>query len=129
MSLRTSAVNITLPAAAARAPAAIDTRVRQVADVDRRDRQTDGWTDGRTPDRYKDPALHTVRAASIIAVGFLKVFFLLFSFIVCTSTPRLTYIHAYFISATQSTHIKLEGKYSLESTDPRESEICAHLRP
>jgi len=23
----------------------------------------------------------------------------------------------------------LEGKYSLESTDPRESEICAHLRP
>ena len=25
--------------------------------------------------------------------------------------------------------IKLEGKYSLESTDPRESEIRAHLRP
>ena len=24
---------------------------------------------------------------------------------------------------------KLEGKYSLESTDPRESEIHAHLRP
>jgi len=24
---------------------------------------------------------------------------------------------------------KLEGKYSLESTDPRESEIRAHLRP
>jgi len=24
---------------------------------------------------------------------------------------------------------KLEGKYSLESTDPRESEILAHLRP
>jgi len=26
-------------------------------------------------------------------------------------------------------HDKLEGKYSLESTDPRESEIRAHLRP
>jgi len=25
--------------------------------------------------------------------------------------------------------IKLEGKYSLESTDPCESEIRAHLRP
>ena len=25
--------------------------------------------------------------------------------------------------------IKLEGKYSLESTDTRESEIRAHLRP
>jgi len=24
---------------------------------------------------------------------------------------------------------KFEGKYSLESTDPRESEIRAHLRP
>ena len=24
---------------------------------------------------------------------------------------------------------ELEGKYSLESTDPRESEIRAHLRP
>ena len=27
------------------------------------------------------------------------------------------------------THYELEGKYSLESTDPRESEIRAHLRP
>jgi len=26
-------------------------------------------------------------------------------------------------------HTKLEGNYSLESTDPRESEIRAHLRP
>ena len=26
-------------------------------------------------------------------------------------------------------HDKLQGKYSLESTDPRESEIRAHLRP
>ena len=26
-------------------------------------------------------------------------------------------------------YLKLEGKYSLESTDPRESEIRAHLRP
>jgi len=25
--------------------------------------------------------------------------------------------------------LQLEGKYSLESTDPRESEIRAHLRP
>jgi len=30
--------------------------------------------------------------------------------------------HNYFI-------LKLEGKYSIESTDPRESEIRAHLRP
>ena len=28
-----------------------------------------------------------------------------------------------------STHKKLEGKYSLESTDPRKSEIRAHLHP
>jgi len=26
-------------------------------------------------------------------------------------------------------HLLLEGKYSLESTDPRESEIHTHLRP
>jgi len=29
----------------------------------------------------------------------------------------------------QKNIIKLEGKYSLESTDPRESEIRTHLRP
>jgi len=34
-----------------------------------------------------------------------------------------TYMHTYCISATQSTYIRLEEKYSLESTDPRESEI------
>jgi len=28
-----------------------------------------------------------------------------------------------------TSHLQLEGKYSLESTDPRESEIRAHLRP
>jgi len=32
-------------------------------------------------------------------------------------------MHTYCISATQSTYIRLEEKYSLESTDPRESEI------
>jgi len=36
-----------------------------------------------------------------------------------------------FISCTTTLKIQteLEGKYSLESTDPRESEIRAHLRP
>jgi len=29
----------------------------------------------------------------------------------------------------QTIHKQLEGKYSLKSTDPRESEISAHLRP
>ena len=33
------------------------------------------------------------------------------------------------ISLNSSLKKILEGKYSLESTDPRESEICAHLRP
>ena len=50
---RTSALNMTLPAAAARAPAAVDRyllptpsrRVRQAADVDQRDKQTDRQTD------------------------------------------------------------------------------------
>jgi len=32
-------------------------------------------------------------------------------------------------SARRPQETKLEGKYSLESTDPRESEIRAHLRP
>jgi len=35
----------------------------------------------------------------------------------------------YCACATKPTSYKLEGKYSLESTDPRESEISAHLRP
>jgi len=49
---RTSALNMTLAAAVARAPAAVDRyllpahRLPQVADVDRRDRQTDGRTEG-----------------------------------------------------------------------------------
>jgi len=29
------------------------------------------------------------------------------------------------LSLLPTTYLKLEGKYSLESTDPRESEICA----
>jgi len=33
------------------------------------------------------------------------------------------------IQQNKQTKKKLEGKYSLESTDPRESEIRAHLRP
>jgi len=31
--------------------------------------------------------------------------------------------------SAQRFQMKLEGKYSLESKDPRESEIRAHLRP
>ena len=70
---------MSLPAAASRAPAVISidnqyvamatdgpyllpaSRLRQAADVHRRDRQTDG----RTPDRYIYPELHTMRTASI----------------------------------------------------------------
>jgi len=52
---RTTAVNMTLPAVAA--PGAVD---RQ----DKQDRQTDRQTDRRTPDRYIDPAPHTMRVAS-----------------------------------------------------------------
>jgi len=33
------------------------------------------------------------------------------------------------LTASGQKQQKLEGKYSLESTDPRESEIRAHLRP
>jgi len=51
---------MTLPAAAERMPAAIDryllpgSRLQQAVDVivNRWDRQTDGQTDGKTPDRY-----------------------------------------------------------------------------
>jgi len=49
------------------APAAVDRyllaapMLQHTADADRRDRQTDG----RTPNRYIDPAPHTMRAASI----------------------------------------------------------------
>ena len=34
-----------------------------------------------------------------------------------------------FSNVNKHFQCKLEGKYSLESTDPRESEIRAHLRP
>jgi len=67
---RTSALNMTLPAAGARAPAVIDAyllpapRLQQAADIDRRDRQTDG----RTPDRYIDPAPRTMRTSAPIMV-------------------------------------------------------------
>jgi len=40
-----------------------------------------------------------------------------------TPTNRL------FFTASKGWIKQLEGKYSLESTDPRESEIRAHLRP
>ena len=33
------------------------------------------------------------------------------------------------VTTEQITALTLEGKYSLESTDPRESETRAHLRP
>jgi len=36
---------------------------------------------------------------------------------------------AYWLYATSMKRRQLEGKYSLESTDPHESEILAHLRP
>ena len=36
---------------------------------------------------------------------------------------------ANYHATVQRLLIQLKGKYSLESTDPRESEIRAHLRP
>ena len=53
---------MTLPATTARAPAAIDrcllpaSKLRQAADVDRRDSQKDG----QTPDRYINPERHHI---------------------------------------------------------------------
>ena len=59
---------MTLPAAAAWAPAeyrsVYGAGARAAADMGRRAAAT-GGTDGRTPDRYIDPAPHTVRAALI----------------------------------------------------------------
>ena len=57
-----------------------------------------------------------------------------------TCLSLLTYLHSYLpaymhtckneiASSRVEFILKLEGKYSLESTDPRESEIRAHLRP
>jgi len=77
-----SAVNVTLPAAAARAPARCSNRSivgtrRQQLSIDicclrpgygKRQISIDGTdrrTDGRTSDRYKDPAPHTILAVSI----------------------------------------------------------------
>ena len=70
---RTSALNITLPAfAAERACVSARVSYRSIslsaanqppaaAAVDRQDKETDGWT----PDRYIDPAPHTMRRALI----------------------------------------------------------------
>ena len=69
-SLRTSDLNTTRPAAAARAPAAstdyllLAPGLRQATDVDRRDRQTDRQTDIRP---LRRPS--TMRAASAIITG------------------------------------------------------------
>jgi len=66
---------MTLPAAAARAPACSCrwiSAARAQAAASGRCRQTngrtDGRTDGRTPDRYIDSAQHIMRAASVITV-------------------------------------------------------------
>jgi len=40
-----------------------------------------------------------------------------------------TVVFILYLTPTAPFHYKLEGKYSLESTDPRESEIRAHMRP
>jgi len=45
-----------------------------------------------------------------------------------TATPQFSYPRA-LKDRNKKNGEKLEGKYSLESTDPRESEIRAHLRP
>jgi len=72
---------MTLPAATARAPAAIDRcllpapRLRQAADVDRRDRQKDG----RTPDRYINPDRHHIDENVSIIVASLSVQFMVTS--------------------------------------------------
>jgi len=47
-------------------------------------------------------------------------------------TVKCTYAQIYYYQKNSGSfryNIKLEGKYSLESTDPRESEIRTHLRP
>ena len=80
---RTSALNMTLPAAAARAPADINPylaaaapaqrqscccTLAQAADVDRKAAAIDGTdrrTDGQTLDRYVDSAWYTTRACSV----------------------------------------------------------------
>ena len=49
-----------------------------------------------------------------------KCFLFLYGTDVCPRWTQLIDIHY---------SLQLEGKYSLESTDPRESEIRAHLRP
>ena len=72
------ALSRTLPAFAAerrlKAPAAIDRYLLQtpalsskplLLSIDGTDRRTDGWT----PDRYIDPAQHTMRAASVMSTA------------------------------------------------------------
>jgi len=46
-----------------------------------------------------------------------------------SSAMTLQVTLAYWLYATSMMRRQLEGKYSLESTDPHESEILAHLRP
>jgi len=59
---------MTLPAAAVRAPAAVDRYLLYPRPgCGKREM---GQTDGRTPDRYTDPAPHTMRAASTTSVRF-----------------------------------------------------------
>jgi len=43
-------------------------------------------------------------------------------------TGRMLFLTPNRVKALKTIN-KLEGKYALESTDPRESEIRAHLRP
>jgi len=47
----------------------------------------------------------------------------------CTFTHKNMDYQKLWISVKNTEHEELEGKYSLESTDPRKSEIRAHLRP
>ena len=43
--------------------------------------------------------------------------------------PHFLHFASPFIVIFKVRSLELEGKYSLESTDPRENEIRAHLRP
>jgi len=43
--------------------------------------------------------------------------------------PPATFTVTVQTDIVNKSHTQLEGKYSLESTDPRESEIRAYLRP
>ena len=56
-------------------------------------------------------------------------FYLQFQFFIRTSENRLTIFCGAPSVFLQGAQHKLEGKYSLESTDPRESEIRAPPQP